>query len=244
VFSYPGVKPSEGFPGKQAMVNSHLAMLSFLTNSKIGINAEKVVLYGHSIGGGVQREVLLTAKDPKIKGGVKSRSFSDLKDVVAARSNSSWLGGAVQRLNWNIRSVESSKSLHVPEIIMQTAAVETCQELVDNSSIIHDNVIPREATLAKVLLEDLDPKAKANKMFLGLPEKHNENLSNRSMKVLTWNINRMLDGHDMSIPNSISLESDSVKHNFGSLDALDLAIRKKTFGTNMSRSLKALDLAT
>jgi hypothetical protein len=52
---------------------------------------------------------------------------------------------------------------------MQTASVDTCQELVDSNLIIHDNVIPKEASLAKALLEDSDPKARANKMFLALP---------------------------------------------------------------------------
>ncbi len=113
---------------------------------------------------------------------------------------------------------------------------------VDSNLIIHDNVIPKEASLAKALLEDSDPKARANKMFLALPEKHNENLSEESMRILTWNINNMLGGKELSIPKNVSLESSSVKHNFGSLEALDLDVRKNSSQTGSSRSLRALDL--
>lgn len=192
VFNYPGVGSSEGFPGRRTMVKAYLTMLSFLKDQTIGIGAKEIILYGHSIGAGVQAEALLQDSNG-IRVCVKSRSFSDLRSVVSAKTKSYYLGLFVRMLDWNIRSVESSKGLQIPEIIMQTASVESCQELTDSESILDDNVIAKESTLAKALLEDDDKRARKNKVFLAVPEKHNDVLSLGSIKRLTQEMRKHLN---------------------------------------------------
>ena len=63
-------------------------------------------------------------------------------------------------------SVESSKKLQAPEIIMQTAKIKGYKELNDSSKIIDDGVIQANASLGKALLDDKNcPRGK--KYLLG-----------------------------------------------------------------------------
>ncbi len=209
VFNYPGVGSSGGFPGRKAMVKTYLAMLDFLVDPDKGIGAKEVVLYGHSMGAGIQGEALLKVRHPEIKLCIKSRSFSDLRSVVFHTTNSRVLGFAIKFLQWNIRSIESSKEIGISEIIMQTASVEVCQELMDGNTIIHDDKIPEEASLAKALLEDNDPRAKANKIFLALPEKHNEELREESLALLAEKIRQTLNNCSLLTQTSVRKEDPS-----------------------------------
>ena len=76
-------------------------------------------------------------------------------------------------------SVESSKQLKAPEIIMQTANVKWYEELNDSSKIIDDKVISANASLAKALLDDKQCPMK-NKVFIGMHESHNRGLEDPS----------------------------------------------------------------
>jgi len=180
VFNYPGVGSSSGLPNRQAMAKAYRAILSFLEDQKNGIGAREIIGYGYSIGGGVQGDALKThklKKDVKYVF-VKSRTFSDLS-TTASILTSKPLGFLVILLGWNMGSVESSKKLQAPEIIMQTARVQEYEELNDSSKIIGDGVIPANASLAQALLDD-NKCPKENKLFLGISERHNDGLSNPS----------------------------------------------------------------
>jgi hypothetical protein len=83
----------------------------------------------------------------------------------------------IKVLGWNLDSVESSKALKAPEIILQTAKVRSYERLDNSSKIIHNGVIPAEPSLVKALLDDASCP-KNNKVFLGIPEKHNAQLRN------------------------------------------------------------------
>ena len=173
VFNYPGVGASSGLPNRQAMAKAYRAMLNLLEDKKNGIGAKEIIGYGYSIGGGVQGDALKThelKKDVKYVF-VKSRTFSDLS-TTASLLMAKPFGFLVKILGWNIDSVESSKKLQAPEIIMQTAKIKGYKELNDSSEIIDDGVIQANASLAKALLDDKNhPREK--KIFIGMEEKHN-----------------------------------------------------------------------
>ena len=106
---------------------------------------------------------------------------------------------AVRFFGWNMSSVESSKKLQAPEIIMQTVKGVNGQDASRDISgspvdITHDDVIPAEASLAKHLLED-GSCPKENKYFMGIPDRHNGDRLNGSLantKPLTDKIKEML----------------------------------------------------
>jgi len=178
VFNYPGVGSSSGLPNRQAMANTYRAMLNLLEDQEKGIGAKEIIGYGHSIGGGVQGDALKTHelnKDVKYVF-VKSRTFSDMSTIASLLTNK-LLGFLVKILGWNMDSVESSKKLQAPEIIMQTANVFGYKELNNSVEILDDGVIPAQASLAKALLDD-ENCPKENKVFIGMPENHNAPLYN------------------------------------------------------------------
>lgn len=178
VFNYPGVGASSGWPSRQGMAKAYRAMLNFLEDQKNGIAAKEIIGYGHSIGGCAQSEALKThvlKQDVKYVF-VKSRTFSNLSAVAPA------FRFLIKILGWNVNIAESSKKLQAPEIILQTAKLESdqqCEEIHDSSKIIDDGVITTHASLAKALLDDKD-YPKANKVFLGIKERHNDELGDLS----------------------------------------------------------------
>ncbi len=191
LFNYPGVGDSTGIPNRGTMVKAYRAMLNFLEDQENGMRAKEIVGFGHSMGGGVQGDAL---KSHALKEGikyvfVKSRTFSDLSTAtscvlqrIAPKIPAPLLKSInvlVKIFGWNISSVETSKNLPVPEIIMQTAKVEQgCYEkLTDISKIRCDGVIAAEASLAKVLLDD-PTCPKDNKVFIGMSDTHNEGVCN------------------------------------------------------------------
>ena len=175
VFNYPGVGGSSGMPNRAAMSKAYRAILHFLEDSKKGIGAKEIIGYGHSIGGGVQGDALNTHK---LKQGikycfVKSRTFSDLSTTVADLTGSSILGYLVRFFGWNISSIDSSKKLQAPEIIIQTATVNEYTDIAgEPEKIAHDGIISSEASLARRLLDDGEPLL-GNKYYMGIPETHN-----------------------------------------------------------------------
>lgn len=177
-FNYPGVGSSSGMPNRKAMAKAYRAMLTFLEDSKRGIGASTIIGYGFSIGGGVQGEALRTHQ---LKDGIKyvfikDRSFSDLSKVVSTLT-CRLLGFLVRVLGWNISSVESSKNLEAPEIIIQSCSRVNNQECWPHDifrnfeDIQDDGVIHHQASLAWHFLKN-EP-GRQNQQFLGMPGDHN-----------------------------------------------------------------------
>lgn len=180
VFNYPGVGASLGSPTRSTMVKAYRAMMKFLEDEKNGIGAREIIGIGHSIGGGVQGAALNgyeLRKDIKYVF-VKSRTFSNIRQFVGHMLSSS-AASLPAMFDWNLDSVESSKQLSVPEIILQTANVEKYELLTDSAKIISDGVIPAEASLAKALLDD-QACPRVNKVFIGIPEGHNESFTDNA----------------------------------------------------------------
>jgi alpha-beta hydrolase superfamily lysophospholipase len=140
VFNYPGVASSSGWPNRFAMMKAYHALLNFLEDQEKGVGAQEIIGYGHSLGGAVQGDALLTHD---FKQGikyvfVKSLTFSNLR-VTAALLTNRLLGLLVRVLNWNMGSEESSKKLRVPEIIMQTANVDNYTDISGRPELIIDD---------------------------------------------------------------------------------------------------------
>ena len=183
VFNYPGRGASSGMPDRQALAKAYLAMLNFLEDKEIGVGAKEIIGYGISIGGGVQGDALEshTLKDGIKYVFVKDRTFSQLEDVISSMFGKV-VGFLAKLFNWNISSKASSKDLQTHEIIMQTADVETYEDLVDSSKILDDGVIDAKASLGKALLDNSAcPKDK--KVFIGIPEGHSSAIKNPSYLV-------------------------------------------------------------
>ncbi|MFI0435647.1 MAG: CPn0927/CPn0928 family alpha/beta hydrolase fold protein [Parachlamydiaceae bacterium] len=191
IFNYPGVGCSTGMPHRHAMAKAYRAMLTFLEDQEKGIGAKEIIGYGHSIGGGVQGEALLCHE---LKQGikyvfVKNQTFSDLSSVASNLIHRRF-GSLVRLLGWNISSVESSKKLKAPEIIIQTADVSQPHDLLGQAEKIKDDgVISAEASLAKKLLDDKEPFV-GKKYFMGIVQDHNECLNDPGH--LVDKINEML----------------------------------------------------
>lgn len=191
-FNYPGVGSSTGMPNREAMAKAYRAMLNFLEDQEKGIGAREIIGYGHSIGGGVQGDALLSheLKQTVNYVFVKSRTFSDLT-TIASHLTIRLLGFLAKVFGWNISSVESSKQLMAPEIILQTANVSVNTDISTRpEAIIDDGVISAEASLAKKLLDDQQPFL-GNKYFMGIPEMHNDRITNPID--LVTKINEMLN---------------------------------------------------
>ena len=179
VFNYPGVGASEGRASKDLMTKSYRAILSFLEDENKGIGAKKIIGYGHSIGGGVQGDALLMHKiiDTIQYVFVKSRTFSDLASVASVILNNPLVGSLIKLIQWNLETSNRAKRLQAPEIVLQTARVQKYELVQDPNKIIDDGVIPSIASHAYKLLTD-DTAARDNKWFVGIPDKHNDLLSN------------------------------------------------------------------
>ncbi len=192
VFNYPGVGSSSGLPSREAMGKAYRAMLNFLEDKEKGIGAKEIIGYAHSIGGGAQGDALRNhelKKDIKYVF-VKSRTFSDLS-TEASMLIAKPAGFLLKIFGWNMSSVESSKNLKAPEIIMHTANVERSEVIFDSSKIKDDGVIFADASLAKVLLDD-DKCPKENKVFLGIREGHNDGVWDQTIRLLGKHIEKML----------------------------------------------------
>jgi hypothetical protein len=192
LFNYPGVKDSSGMPSRTAMQKAYTAMLKFLEDSEKGIGAKEIIGYGHSIGGGVQGDVLNTheLKEDIKYVFVKSRTFSDLS-TTASSLMGKWAGLLVKFFGWNINSVKSSKNLKAPEIILQTHRLVYDAKDQPQDTIINDGVIRPEASLEFALKEGKNA-FQAKKIFMGIKESHNDELYNNTIKNLANHIEECL----------------------------------------------------
>jgi hypothetical protein len=210
VFNYPGVAGSSGGPSREAMSKAYRAMLTFLEDQQNGIGAKEIIGYGHSIGGGVQGDALLShnLQDHVKYVFVKSRTFSDLSSVTSSLLGRP-LGFLVKLLGWNISSVESSKRLQAPEIILQTGNIGNYKTLRDHSQLRRtDGVIPAEASLAKALLED-PTCPRGHKVLIAIPDEHNEPLSDP--QYLAAKIENALHPHTKKEPKELHVDPQHIK---------------------------------
>lgn len=180
VFNYPGVGNSEGWPSAWGMVDVQHAMKAFLVDEEKGIGAHEVIVWGHSIGAGVQGDALSLLPPPNREHPdsvryvfVKSRTFDSLSSAATSIAGSV-AGFLVWATGWNFSPWKSSISLSHPEIVLQTANVREYTDLTKKGvEVVHDGIIPAKATLAPRLISE-GYVGSASKKLIGMPEGHND----------------------------------------------------------------------
>lgn len=169
-FNYPGVGASSGFSSKDGMIKTYDGLLSFLEDGTNGLGAKQIIGYGHSfVGSGVQAEALLshTLKQSIKYVFIQDRAAASISELGSAIT--CWpLGNLVSLCGWNFNCAEASKKLTKPEIILQTAHVQTLQEIKTKRQLMHDGVIPPNVSLAEAFLEPTPP----SKTIFGLAGWH------------------------------------------------------------------------
>lgn len=204
VFDYPGTGESTGLPKRSTLVKTYQTALNILQTK---LQAQQLILYGHSFGGGVQAEALHSYNFPKNCPvvAIKSRTFSSMTSATrwmvqlsiteylsnsklyrAANAISSLLGRITQifilLIGWNIKTAEASRNLDIPEIILYSASPE-------KNTPIHDGVIPASGTLPQGLGK---PQKKSEKILIPVLEEHNDPLSPKTLQLLADKVNSLL----------------------------------------------------
>lgn len=170
-FNYPSVgRSSSSLPNKEAMIKSYQVMLKFLEN---GLQAKEIIGYGFSIGGDTQEAL----ESYPLKDGVKYLFIKD-KAPSSIAAVVDWiafgiLGFLVRISGWDINSIKASKNLKAREIIFQAANVGPITKLTDSKSLMFDDVIPVNASIAKAILDDPDCPKK-DKLIIGAYQTHRE----------------------------------------------------------------------
>lgn len=186
LFNYPGAGASQGYATRPELRDAYRGMLKFLED-KNGLGASEIIAHGHSLGGGIQGEAL---NDHQLQNDIKyvfikDRTFSDLSSVVSSLAGKV-LAFLAKIFYWNMSSVDSSKKLKRPEIIIQ--ADEGCQNqsgiwqqpgydvMSQPSQVKDESIIKAQASLAKKVMEcalDKSKKIFINARGYGHSEPHN-----------------------------------------------------------------------
>ncbi|MBJ7449563.1 MAG: hypothetical protein JHC93_04310 [Parachlamydiales bacterium] len=197
IFNYPDVGSSTGLPNRKSIAKAYTAMLNLIEDKNKGAAAKEVIGWGHSLGGAVQGDSIRSHKfkDDIKYVFVKRQTFDELSrtitDLISKSSKAAGtaLSFLTRILRWNQNTQKYSKELKKPEIILQTAEVSDYEILIDSSKIMSDGVISADVSLAKSLLDDTSCD-KANKVFIGIPEGHNDPIVN--MPFIAKHIEKML----------------------------------------------------
>ncbi|MDE3055221.1 MAG: hypothetical protein KGI80_00775 [Verrucomicrobiota bacterium] len=194
LFHYPGVGKSEGPCTKERMVKSYSALLSFLENE---MSAKEIIGWGFSIGGGVQGEAL---KEHQLKETVrycfvKDRTFSDLSSAARDLVRPSLIGviaaQLVRAFAWDFSSVESSRELKAPEVIIQTGEWRDAALMKESGDLSEtDEIITKNASLAHKLFSDFH--SSHNKKFIVVPEWHCGSLSSDSVRLVLYTAQQLM----------------------------------------------------
>ncbi|MGL5264272.1 MAG: CPn0927/CPn0928 family alpha/beta hydrolase fold protein [Candidatus Rhabdochlamydia sp.] len=182
IFNYPRTH------NKKTVVKSYQAMLSFLEDKEKGMGAKEIIGHGFSLGGGIQGEALKThplKKDVKYVF-IKDRTFSSLSQLVSLIMGRI-LGLSVKCLGWDMDSATSSKTLKVPEIILQKTKKENFHELENVHDLSKVDYIHKKGSLAFELLQGGFQK---NKHFLGITSFHDSSLDKTTIKHLSEIVNQ------------------------------------------------------
>jgi Chlamydia CHLPS protein (DUF818). len=206
VFNYPGAGASSGPVSREALAKAYRAVLRFLEDEERGIGAKEIIGYSHSLGGAVQADALKDHQlNDKIKYVfVKRQTFATLSEIAAEHAGS-FVGKLIQWFGWDIRSIDYSEQLEVPEIIIHTAeprpprppgagrSAEDLQRGIPERlwtakevrRLKGDGVISAESSLARAVLASgkcmnkrhPDHNLLLSKMVIGIEETHNKPLN-------------------------------------------------------------------
>jgi len=184
-FNYPGIGHSSGPKSRNAALKAHEAILRFLEDKEKGLDANEIICYGHSLGGGMQGESLAKHqfKDTISYRAIYDRTFSEL---AIATPETLGLGkvlgfiakGLIKLFGWNLRSY-SKKALNVPVLVLQTASVRQPEFLTDTDKLKNDGVISKNGSLANAIFQK-GLKAKV----LGIDHDHADSLDQQTIELI------------------------------------------------------------
>lgn len=189
-FNYPGVGASEGEIDQNQTVETYHGMMCLLEEV---IEAKEIIMFGSSIGGGVQGMEL---SDHQFKEGVKylsvmSQTFSSLSKVTAefdgtglaklpwyvqplvSVSAVKFVGEILESVGWTLESMSSARRLErlgIRQIVIQTAT-HISDNLTDPGHVVDDDVVTSMATLARGILDQQEVEWKT-KRILGVIARH------------------------------------------------------------------------
>jgi len=179
-FDYPSVGLSTGYPNRKTMIETYRKILQLLDDK---INAQKIIGYGFSIGGGVQGEAIedYPFKTDKKYLFIKDRTFSDLSSAAWGLKIPFLLkpifSAFIKLSGWNISSKKSSLKLKHPEIILQKVKRPNFQDIQTTLPFDHDGVISKDASLGQFLLDNRSLNH-SKKRILGIMNGHCSPLGN------------------------------------------------------------------
>lgn len=189
VFNPPAVMCSSGLlPQRKAMEKAYRLMIHFLESPYVNAAgetvslADEIILAGHSIGGGVVADTLLSKHkfNPQANHAAAfSRTFKDLStaaDTLILRG----VGLIVKILGWNMNPARAARKTKMPHVVMQTGS---------NGRVIHDGIIAKEAAQATALQK----KKRYNQgNIMLIAEDHNSPLQEETNAALCARIRRAL----------------------------------------------------
>lgn len=113
IFDYPGFGQSEGQPSEQGTYASARAAWNYLTETQ-KIPANRVVLFGRSLGGGVAAQL---ATEVEARGLIMASSFTSVPDVAAEIY---WWLPLQSLMTVRYESLQKIGSIHYPVLVMHS----------------------------------------------------------------------------------------------------------------------------
>jgi hypothetical protein len=180
-FNYPGVAESEGYIDRELINATYRAFITYLEDPISGLGAKEIIGWGYSMGGAIQGDALC---DYKFSEGikhvfVKSRTYSSFEKEIK-HFKGSFLSMLVPLFGWDINPLKFALSVKKPEIILQTIEdkPENQEAFISlklrKFKVIHDGIIPAEASLAQALLKHQDHENFKYKLIIGHKETHSQ----------------------------------------------------------------------
>ncbi len=106
-FNYTGVNESSGYPTYSSeVIENASSVINYLIQR--GVNPEDIVLYNHSIGGGVGSEVVKNLEKINV---IDTNTFSTLADTAKELIGTSVASGFVQAAYWNLNTFEAVEQI-------------------------------------------------------------------------------------------------------------------------------------
>lgn len=201
-YNYPCSGANDGLPNRQACIDTHQAMFSILQDSQKGIDAEEIIDYSVSFGGGIQGQSLETLQlDERKYIFIKEYSFSSMFEAIKGHQMMNcclricgaviaWLSG------WNLSTLKSSLALKHPEIIIQRMDPERFNESGASTpvkALASDGTLAAESTHAHSLLTNQPEEGfKCSKFLIGSTVLHGDLMSSQVLLSLSSIINHLL----------------------------------------------------
>lgn len=209
-FNYPGVGCSQGEPNQSDMIASYRAVLKMLETN---LDAKKILMWGTSIGGGVQGAALenYEFKDGVVYLSIQDQTFSALDqvtdDLIEEASSSGkvhpiwdslipnafsrWVSNRIKNSGWSLETLSSAiqlERLGIRQIVLQNTR-EPMPHIGSSDDIVGDGIISARRSLAGNLLNikfmvENEVDGWTTKRFLGVTSEHTTGYTHKEEKMI------------------------------------------------------------